>query len=236
MQSLPPFRSIFVWLNPSFYSLFLCALLFQVIPSLSDIIQRTIISFLSIFDCSSGSLTSAGHLSITEDQWVKKVLKIESSEKHKTTKQTQVIPIWLMRIVWSSSEVKTCASGIWLCREEDSWPTWWRTPSTGKAKSWWTTSLGGQTEEKQLRHTHLSIVLWLHRRVGIRSSNARVNITWSQEIKATWTVPRTELRKSDAGLDVLNPITTCWSLCICNSTKMKTHQWNERHDTNDTGQ
>lgn len=93
-------------------------------------------------------------LPVTEDQWVKKKCWKQSAQ-WSTKLQNKVIQVWLMRTVWSSSEVKTCASGIWLCREEDSWPAWWRTPSTGKAKSWWTTSLGEQREGKQLSDTHL---------------------------------------------------------------------------------
>lgn len=144
VQSLTLLHSSFV--HRLFFNV-LCFL--QVMPRLSDKIHRRTIQFLSISSCSSGFLTSTDpSLRISKLKKKKKVLKIESSEKHETTKQARAIQDWIRTTVWSSSEAKTCASGIWLCREEDSWPTWWRTPSTGKARSWWTTSLREQTEEK----------------------------------------------------------------------------------------
>lgn len=150
----------------------------SVISSLSDKIQRRTIQFFSVSCCSSGFLTSTGHLSITEDQQVKnKVLKIESSEQHWTTKQARAIQVWIRRIVWSSSEVKTCASGIWLCREEDSWPTWWRTPSTGKARSWWTTSLGEKTEEKMNGFEKSRCWFWCAEAIH-RSTKSDFTVKW----------------------------------------------------------
>lgn len=163
----------FLWQNPSFCSLFSMCSVFSSNPkSQWRESKEQLFNFSPSLDCSSGCLITCPSPSIGE---LKKVLKIENSEreKHKTTKQIQVIWVWLMRIVWSSSAVKTCASGIWWCREEDSWPAWWPTPSTGKAKSWWTTSLREQTEIQLLSYTCRSVVLWLNRIIDIQSSNAR---------------------------------------------------------------
>lgn len=125
---------------PSLYRSFLCAPFFSSYPKsqwYNPKINYLISPHFRLFQCFLDLHRSPVHH--------RGSLSKKSAENRKlgetwNYKKAQVIQVWLMRIVWSSSEVKTCASGIWLCREEDSWPTWWRTPSTGKAKLWWTTS------------------------------------------------------------------------------------------------
>lgn len=155
-------------LYPSSDSLLLCAQSFQVIPCISGKppLKKNPTTFFQFFfffffDCSSVSSVHHWGPVCTKSA---KITKLIAAQNYKPNKN--IIPVWLMRRAWSSLVVKICASGIWLCREEDSWRVWWRTPSTGKAKSWWRTSLGeGKIKTLSQRHDRaLKLCWWL--RIG----------------------------------------------------------------------
>lgn len=64
---------------------------------------------------------------------------------------TKLETVFFRRSTWSNSAERSVCAGTWGCKEADSSPVWWRSPSKGKILWWWSIRLERKKRQRSER-------------------------------------------------------------------------------------